>query len=70
VFFFCVVNLRGGVMSTSLCNLFGFKGSMLQSVTWDLGSFRSLMMLWGFMWFKIIEKKRKAGGLKREIGEI
>jgi len=43
---------------------------MLQSVTWDLGSFRSLMMLWEFMWFKIIEKKRKAGGLKREIGEI
>ncbi len=25
-FFLCVVNLRGGVMSTSLCNLFGLKG--------------------------------------------
>jgi hypothetical protein len=35
-----------------------------------LGSFGSLMMLWGFMWSKIIEKRRKAGGLKREIGEI
>jgi len=24
--FLCVVNLRGGVMSTSLCNLFGLNG--------------------------------------------
>ncbi len=24
--FLCVVNLRDGVMSTSLCNLFGFRG--------------------------------------------
>jgi hypothetical protein len=40
---------------------------MLQSVTWDLGSFGSLMMLWGFMWFKVIDKRRKAGELKRKI---
>jgi hypothetical protein len=26
VFFFCVVNLRGGVMNIGLCNLFGLKG--------------------------------------------
>jgi hypothetical protein len=25
VFFLCVVNLRGGVMNTSLCNLFGLR---------------------------------------------
>jgi hypothetical protein len=25
-FFLCVVNLKGGDMSTGLCNIFGFKG--------------------------------------------
>jgi hypothetical protein len=24
-FFFCIVNLRGDVMNTSLCNLFGLR---------------------------------------------
>jgi len=24
------------------------------------------MLFWGFMWSKVIEKKRKASGLKRE----
>jgi hypothetical protein len=39
---------------------------MLQNVTWDLGFFGSLMLLWGFMWSKVIEKRRKASGLKKE----
>ncbi len=65
----CVfVNLRGGVVNTSLCNLFGLRG-LLQSVIWDLGSSRSLMLFWGFMWSKIIEKKRKANGVKKEKSE-
>jgi hypothetical protein len=38
---------------------------MLQSVIWDLGFFGSLMFFL-FMWFKVIEKGRKANGLKRE----
>jgi hypothetical protein len=25
-FFYCIVNLRGGVMSIGLCNLFGLRG--------------------------------------------
>ncbi len=45
------------------------QGSMLQSVTWDFGSSRSLMLFWGFMSLKLIEKRRKASGLKRERSE-
>jgi hypothetical protein len=38
------------------------QGSMLRSVTWDLGSSRSLMLLWGFMWSKVIEKEGRPVG--------
>ncbi len=38
VCFFCIVNLRGGVMSTGLCNLFVFRGlyHKLQPRAWVL----------------------------------
>jgi hypothetical protein len=36
---------------------------MLQSVIWDLGSYG---FCYGFMWSKVIEKRRKANGLKRD----
>jgi hypothetical protein len=36
---------------------------MLQNVIWDLGFSGSRF---GFMWCKVIEKRRKANGLKRE----
>jgi len=39
---------------------------MLRNVIWDVGFSRSSKLLWGFMWFKVIEKKRKASGLKIE----
>jgi len=37
-FFVCIVNLRGGVMSTGLCNLFVLKGlyHKVQLGTWVL----------------------------------
>ncbi len=46
------------------------QGSILQCVTLDLGSYESLMLFWGFMWSKVIEKNMKASGLKRKIGVI
>jgi len=45
------------------------QGSILQNVTWDMGSFGSLMFFWGFMWSKAIEKSKKASRLKKERSE-
>jgi hypothetical protein len=42
------------------------QGFILQSITWDLGSYGSLMLFWGFMWSKVIEKSRKASRLRRD----
>jgi hypothetical protein len=38
----CVANLRDGVRSTKLCNLFGLR-IYVKNIIWDLGSCGSLM---------------------------
>ncbi len=46
------------------------QGYILQSVTHDLDSSRSLMLFWRLMWSKVIENSRKASGFKRKIRGI
>ncbi len=66
LFFFYVLSIWGVVSRVPGMQSISTQASMLQNVTWDLGFFGSLMLLWGFMWSKVIEKRRKASGLKKE----
>jgi len=67
-FFLCILNLRGGVMNTGLCNLFWLRGFYVTKCNMGLGFFWKFNCS-RFMWSKVIEKRRKANGLKRERSE-